>query len=95
MYGVVRRYQGEAATLQDFAQRIPGVLPELQQIQGFVSYNVVLAGDALVSLSIYQDKAGADQSTEVARRYSLERWSDLKLNPPEITEGNVTAHGAA
>jgi len=95
MYGVVRRYQGEAAALQDFAQRIPGVLPELQQIQGFVSYNVVLAGDTLVSLSIYQDKAGADRSTEVARQYALERWSDLKLNPPEITEGDVTAHGAA
>ncbi len=95
MFGVVRRFQADAATLQDFAQRIQGVLPELQQIQGFVSYNVVLSGDTLVSLSIYQDKAGADQSTEVARQYALERWSDLKLNAPEITEGDVTAHGGA
>ncbi len=95
MYGVARRYQGDATTLQDFAQRIQGVVPELQQVQGFVSYNVVLAGDTLVSMSIYHDKAGADQSTEIARQYALERWSDLKLNPPEITAGDVVAHGAA
>lgn len=92
MYGVIRRWQADATTLQDFVQRIQGVLPELRQIQGFVSYNVVLAGDTLVSLSIYQDKAGADESTALARRYSLEQWTDLKLNPPEITSGEVPVH---
>lgn len=94
MYGVVRRYQGDAATLQDFAQRIQGVVPEVQQVQGFVSYNVVVAGDTLVSMSIYQDKTGADRSTEIARQYALERWSDLKLNPPAITGGDVPVHAA-
>ncbi len=95
MYGVVRRWRADAATLQDFAQRIQGVLPELQAIQGFVSYSVVMEGDSLVSTSIYQDKAGADASTALARRYAQEQWTDLKLSAPEITSGEVTVHATA
>ncbi len=95
MYGVIRRWRADAATLQDFVQRIQGVLPELQAIEGFVSYSVVIEGDTLVSTSIYQDKAGADASTALARRYSLEEWTDLKVNAPEITSGEVAIHATA
>ncbi len=95
MYGVIRRWRADAATLQDFVQRIQGVLPELQAIEGFVSYSVVIEGDTLVSTSIYQDKAGADASTALARRYSLEEWTDLKVNAPEITSGEVAVHATA
>jgi quinol monooxygenase YgiN len=93
MYGVVRQYQADPAALQDMVQRIRGVLPELQQIQGFVSYDVVESGSTLITVSIYGDKAGADASTEVARRYVQEQWSDLKVNPPQITAGDVPVHG--
>ncbi len=48
MYGVIRRWRADAATLQDFVQRIQGVLPELQAIQGFVSYSVVMEGAAVI-----------------------------------------------
>ena len=93
MYGVVRRWRADAATLQDFVQRIQGVLPELQAIQGFVSYSAIIEGDTLVSTSIYEDKAGADASTALARRYAFEQWTDLKLGAPEITSGEVVVHG--
>jgi quinol monooxygenase YgiN len=92
MYGVVRQYQADPNALQDLVQRIRGVVPELQQIQGFVSYDVVVSGSTLISISIYGDKAGADESTELARRYVQERWSDLKVNPPQITEGDIPLH---
>jgi quinol monooxygenase YgiN len=94
MYGVVRRWQAEPSTLQAFVHRIHGALPELRQISGFVSYDVIVAGDTLISTSIYQDKDGADQSTELARRYTREQWTDLKLNPPDITSGEVAVHAA-
>ena len=94
MYGVVRRWQADAATLQDFVQRIQGVLPELQAIQGFVSYSAIMEGNTLVSTSIYQDKAGADASTTLARRYTQEQWTDLQVSAPEITSGEVAVHAA-
>ncbi len=92
MYGVVRRYQADATTLQDFVQRIQGVKEVVTQIPGFVSYNVVAAGDTVITLSIYQDKAGADASTAAARDYALVRWADLKLAPFEITSGEIAVH---
>lgn len=95
MYGVVRRVQADATTLQEFVQRIQGVVPELQQVHGFVSFTVLVSGDTLVSISIYQDKAGADQSTAIALRYVRDEWVDLKLNPPEITSGDVPVHAIA
>ncbi len=92
MYGVVRRWQADPTTLQDFAQRIPDAVPELQEIPGFVSFSVVIAADTLVSLSVFEDKTGADASTALARRYSLEQWTDLHLNPPEVIGGDVAVH---
>jgi hypothetical protein len=92
MYGVIRRWRGDPVTLQDFVGRIRGVLSELQAIEGFVSYDLVVSGDTLVSTSIYQDRAGADASTALARRYSLEQWTDLKLSSPEVTSGEVPVH---
>jgi hypothetical protein len=95
MYGVVRRWRADSATLQELVQRIQRVLPELQAIEGFVSYSAVTEGDTLVSTSIYQDQVGADASTALARRYSLEEWTDLQLTAPEVTSGDVVVHATA
>jgi len=94
MYGVVRRYDGDPKVLRDFAQRVQGVVEELRQIPGFVSYDVVVTGETLISLSIYEDQAGADASTELSRKYAFNEWTDLKLNPAEVTSGEIVVHAA-
>jgi quinol monooxygenase YgiN len=95
MYGVVRQYTADPATLRDLTGRIEKVVTVLQGIQGFISYDVVVAGNTLIAISIYADKAGADESTATARRYVQEEWSDLTIDPPEVTEGEVPVHAAS
>jgi quinol monooxygenase YgiN len=95
MYGVVRQYTADPATLEDLAGRIEKVLSVIQAIQGFVSYDVVVSGNTLIAISVYADKAGADESTTTARHYVQEEWSDLSIDPPRVTEGEVPVHAAS
>ena len=44
------------------------------------------------SLSVYKDKAGADESVRLAADYVKEHLSKLLTQKPEIIEGPVKAH---
>ena len=92
MYGVVRQWRADVATLQDFVQRIQSALPEVEAIPGFVSYDAVLSGNTLITVSVYQDQAGADAWIALAQRYVLEQWTDLNLGTPQVTNGEVVLH---
>jgi len=92
MYAAVRRYEGitddaEAGRLVD-----ESFLPLLEDVKGFVAYYWIDAGDgAMASLSVFDDKAGADESVELARRWVHENASELIPNGPQVTEGLVVA----
>ena len=66
MYAAVRRYEG----IKDDAEaaRLVGesFVPLLEGVQGFVAYYWIDAGDGLIaSLSVFEDKAVADESVEL------------------------------
>ena len=45
-----------------------------------------------VSLSVFKDQAGADESVRLAADYVKEHLSKLLTQKPEIIEGPVKAH---
>ncbi len=54
---------------------------------------MLVSGDGTItSISFFQDKAGADQSTQTASGWVRERLSTLLPNPPEVTAGEITVH---
>lgn len=64
MYAVVRRYEGVTDPAEAGRQVNEGFLPLLRQVQGFVAYYWVDAGGGvMVSMSVFQDPAGAEEST--------------------------------
>jgi hypothetical protein len=46
----------------------------------------------MASLSVFEDKAGADASVAFAHKWVAENGPHLFPNPPRVTEGNVVAH---
>ena len=44
------------------------------------------------SLSVYKDKAGADESVRLAADYVKEHLSKLLTQKPEIIQGPIKAH---
>jgi hypothetical protein len=60
----------------------------IRAVSGFVSYSLVRTADGGVSVTVCQDKAGTDESLQLAREWIQEHGSDLSVDPPTVTEGS-------
>jgi hypothetical protein len=92
MYAAVRRYEGITDDAE--AGRLVGesFLPLLEHVSGFIAYYWIDAGDGVMaSLSVFEDKAGADESVRLAHEWVQDHAATLIPNPPQVTEGNVVA----
>ncbi len=92
MYMVVRKYRTKPeASIEEIVQRVQeGFVPIVSQTPGFVAYHIVDTGnDTVASVTLFQDQAGADESTRRASDWvSLNLISLLQI-PAEITAGEV------
>jgi hypothetical protein len=88
MYAIVRRYSNAAALADAMAANKDEVKKVISAVPGFVSYNSARDGDSVTSISIFNDKAGCDESTRVASQWARE---NVKPAPPapEISGGEV------
>ena len=92
MYAAVRVYVGITDDAEAGRLVRESFLPLLDQVAGFIGYYWIDAGDgAMASLSLFDDKAGADASVELARQWVEENAATLMPNPPQVTEGLVVA----
>jgi len=92
MYAAVRRYEGITDDAE--AGRLVGesFIPLLEHVPGFIAYYWIDAGGgAMASLSVFEDKAGADESVSLAHQWVQENAAALIPNPPQVTEGLVVA----
>ncbi|MFI1286805.1 hypothetical protein ACH4U5_39710 [Streptomyces sp. NPDC020858] len=66
----------------------------MRQVPGFVAYYWVDAGDGvMVSTSVFQDRAGAEESVSRAKDFVRENLASLLPNPPQVMAGEVVASG--
>jgi hypothetical protein len=94
MFATIRRYTIERGHWDDITQDIrEGFLPLISDVPGFVSYDVLNAGDRLLTVSVFETREGADKSTFRAAEF-VKRQEAFRLSKPEITEGEVTVHKA-
>jgi len=94
-YSVVRRYQLlPDASMEDLVERVnTGFVPIVSRIPGFQEYLFVDAGDgAHLTISLYDDPSGADQSTRDAASWAAENVAALIEGPPDVTTGWVRIH---
>ena len=92
MYAAMRHYEGITDDAE--AGRLVGesFIPLLENVPGFICYYWIDAGNgAMASLSVFEDKAGADESVRVAHQWVQENAAELIPNPPQVTEGLVVA----
>ena len=93
MYAAVRRYEGILDDAEAARLVRGSFLPQLDDIPGFIGYYWVDAGGGtMASLSVFEDKAGADASVELAHDWIIANAPNLFPNPPQVTEGLVVAY---
>jgi hypothetical protein len=91
VYVVVRDYRGEASDVVAQAQQRQESLKEaMRGIKGLVGYYIVDTGNGgLASVSIFEDRAGAEESIRVAATWVRENMAQWAPNPPTIIQGEV------
>jgi len=95
MYATTRRYEGVTDPAEAGRRVNESWVPLISKMPGFVTYFWTDAGGGvMVSTSVFQDKAGVDESNRMAAEWVRENIATLLPNPPQITAGEVVAHGA-
>ena len=96
MYATVRRYEGITNPREAGRWVAESFVPLLSQLPGFVAYYWVGAGGGvMVSTSVFQDQASAQESSKKAADWIRQNnLASLYPKPPQITAGEVVAHKA-
>jgi hypothetical protein len=61
----------------------------MRGVKGFVSYSAMRTADGGASVTVCQDKAGTDESMQIARDWIAKNASSLGARPPTVLEGSV------
>ncbi|MET9339198.1 hypothetical protein [Nonomuraea sp. NPDC003804] len=94
MYATVRRYEGVTDPAEAGRRVSEEFVSLISQVPGFVAYYWVDAGDGvMLSTSVFEDRAGAEESTRRAADYVRENLASLLPNAPQVTAGEVVASG--
>jgi hypothetical protein len=91
MHGVIRNYSGHGAKeLFDILEKNKAEVERLiRGIKGFVSYSMLRTSDGGFSVSVFQDKAGTDESVRVAREWITKNAGGTGAAAPAISQGTV------
>ena len=96
MYATIRRYTPKTGTVDqkafdDLKRRIEdGFLPIVQDVRGFHCYYAVnVGGKELVTISLFEDKTGAAESTRRAADFVKKDPLKDQLGKPEVIEDEL------
>lgn len=94
MHVVTRTYTGKGARelFDALEKRKSDVEKLIRSVDGFVSYSLVRTSDGGFSVSVFQDKTGADESIRVAREWISKNAGNTGASPPAVHEGPAILH---
>jgi len=89
MYATVRNYAGNTDLADVLEQNEDAVKSLLSGIDGFKAYYLVRTDAGAVSITVYNDQAGAEESNRMAAEWVRENASEVAGNPPQVSAGDV------
>jgi quinol monooxygenase YgiN len=93
MHVAIRRYQLDPGSVDEVMRQInEGFIPIIKDAQGFLAYYALDDGEGvLATVGVFEDRAGAEESINMAADFVRQNLASLLPNPPEITAGEVGA----
>ena len=90
MNTVVRRYSGNTDLADALVENQDEVRRIISGVNGFRAYYLVRNEDGnTLTISVFEDKAGAEESNRAAAEWLRENLADMQLSPPEILGGET------
>ena len=80
-------------TMEELAAVVEsGFLPIIRNVPGFLEYFLVETGEGVISISVFTDQAGAEESTRHAADWVQQNLAGFFTGPPTVTIGSVWLH---
>ena len=94
MHAVVRVYSGDGGKklFDVLGERKSEVEALIRPVKGFVSYALIRTADGGASVTVCEDKAGTDESLQLARDWIAKNASNTGASAPTVLEGSVILH---
>jgi hypothetical protein len=90
MYATVRSYSGSPGLVDALIDHEDDVRRLINDIDGFRAYYLVRTGGGnALTVSVFDDEAGTEESTRRAADWLRQNLSDLSVSPPQVTSGEV------
>jgi len=89
MYVTVRKYTTGSEFADALVENESEVRGLITGIEGFHAYYLIRTDDGAVSISVYDDRSGAEESNRQAADWVRENLSHLSVGPPQISAGEV------
>lgn len=94
MFASVRTYRFSPVYIQEINDKLQDIVPLLEQMKGFVSYNWITTPDGQgVGVCVFRDEEGLRESIHLAAEFRKTHFSHIGMTTPEIIIGKVGAHG--
>jgi heme-degrading monooxygenase HmoA len=89
MYATIRNYAGNAGLADALVEHQDEVRSVVGEIDGFRAYYLLKTADGAASISVFDDEAGASESTRAAGAWVAENLPDHAGTAPQVTSGEV------
>ena len=92
MFVSMRKYSGAPTLADELVKKQADVKSILLPIRGFHAYYLIKTSDGAVSMTVCEDRAGADQSNRVASTWLKDKLPQFATCTPEVITGEVQIH---
>ncbi len=89
MYATIRHYEANSELADQLVARADDVRTVITGIDGFHAYYLVRTDDGTVSITIFNDQTGADESNKAAAGWIRDNLPEIAERPPAISSGEV------
>jgi hypothetical protein len=89
MYAVIRAYPGNSELADALVEREHDVRQLIGGINGFKAYYLLKLTEGTSTVSVFDDREGAEESTRVAASWLAQNLPDLNVEAPYVTAGDV------
>jgi len=89
MFASIRKYSGAPLLSDELVKHQEEIKSVLRPIRGLHAYYVLKTTDGAVSMTLCEDKAGADESIRVEANWLKDKLPTFASRAPEISTGEV------
>ena len=89
MFASIRKYSGAPLLSDELVKHQEEIKTVLRPVRGLHAFYLVKTTDGVVSMTVCEDKAGADESNRVEANWLKDKLPAFTNRAPEITTGEV------